>query len=93
MIAQLEEQETENLCVSGSIPLQATIYECVAQSVEHLTFNQRVRGSIPLALTKWRLSPKAVEGSKIFLSDLSGVGSNPTVSIHIWEHNPLRRRG
>lgn len=37
----------------------------------------------------WRLSPKAVEGSKkIVLSDLSGVGSNPTVSTFIYAVYP-----
>jgi hypothetical protein len=37
----------------GSSPLRVTIYETLAQLVEHLTFNQGVEGSNPSCLTKF----------------------------------------
>ena len=56
LLAQSVEQVTENHCVLGSIPRQATTFKTfyygqLAQSVEQVTENHCVLGSIPRLAT------------------------------------------
>ena len=62
LLAQSVEQVTENHCVLGSIPRQATTFKysffgLLAQSVEQVTENHCVLGSIPRQATTFISNP------------------------------------
>ena len=48
--------------VTGSSPVESTIYAEIAQLVEQLTCNQQVTGSIPVFGTTWGDSEVAKRG-------------------------------
>ena len=56
LVAQLVEQQTENLPVGGSIPPQGTKSAGVAQLAEQLICNQQVVGSSPITGSTTKLN-------------------------------------
>ena len=85
LIAQLVEQQTENLSVDGSIPPQGTTNAGVAQLAEQLICNQQVVGSSPItgsttlkqATLTYGQIPERPNGSDCKSDVFDFGGSNP----------------